>query len=66
MNEVIKVFSIPELSKKTGIPAWTIRKLVHDGKLPVLEMGRKWYVRLSDFEKLFETKEAAEWKENHA
>lgn len=60
MNEGIKVFTIPELSKETGIPAWTIRKLVHDGKLPVLEMGRKWYIKLSDFERLFQTKAVTE------
>lgn len=57
MTEQIKVLSVPELAKESGMSAWTIRQLVKTGKLPCLELGNRWLIRLADFERLFTTKE---------
>lgn len=57
MTETIRVLSIPELSKETGVPMFTIRKLIHEGRLPYLEIGRnRWYVKIDDFNALFKKK----------
>lgn len=50
-----EVRTIPALSKQTGIPEWTIRKLIKDGRLPALRMGNKFYIEVAAFEKLFTT-----------
>lgn len=52
-----EVRTIPQLAKQTGMPEWTIRKLIKDQRLPALRMGNKFYIALSDFEKLFTTQE---------
>lgn len=56
MSEITKVLGIPELVKESGVSAYTIRKLCHEGRLPYLEMGNRWFIRVSDFEKLFRAK----------
>lgn len=48
-----EVRSIPNLSKETGVPQYSIRKLVKDGKLEVLKVGNKWFVPVASFEALF-------------
>ena len=52
-----EVKTVPSLSQQTGMPEWTIRKLIKDGKLPALKMGNKFYVEVAAFEKLFTTQE---------
>lgn len=56
MNE-IRVMTIPELSQVSGMSQFSIRQLCKSGKLPYLDIGHKWLVRLTDFEKLFTTEE---------
>lgn len=53
MNE-LKVLGIPELSKLSGMSQFSIRQLCKSGRLPFLDMGNKWLIRLEDFKKLFE------------
>ena len=48
-----EVRTIPQLAEQTGMPQWTIRKLVKDGKLKALKMGNKFYIPLAAFEDLF-------------
>ena len=55
MNESIKVLTIPELSKLSGVSQFTLRKLCHDGRLPYLEIGNRWLIKLADFDRLFRT-----------
>jgi len=50
-----EVRSIPALSKETGVPMYTIRKLISDGRLPCLRMGNKIFIEVASFEKLFVT-----------
>ena len=52
-----EVRTIPALSKETGVPEWTIRKLIKDGRLPALKMANKFYVEVAAFERLFTTQE---------
>ena len=52
----IKVLSIPELVKASGMSAYAIRRLCHTGRLPYLEIGNRWLIRVADFESLFQTK----------
>lgn len=53
MNEQIRVMSIPELAKLSGMSAGTLRKLCREGKLPYLALGNRWLIKLNDFEALF-------------
>lgn len=53
-----EVKSIPELSKETGMPQFTIRKLVKDGRLPALRLGNKFYIEVARFEALFTTEKS--------
>lgn len=55
MGEVKKVLTVPQLAKEYGIPCYSIRKCISDGRLGVLRMGNKLYVKISDFENLFTT-----------
>lgn len=50
-----EVKTVPSLSQQTGMPEWSIRKLIKDGKLPALKMGNRFYVEVAAFEKLFTT-----------
>lgn len=50
-----EVKTVPSLSQQTGVPEWTIRKLIKDGKLPALRMGNRFYIEMAAFEKLFTT-----------
>lgn len=52
-----EVLTIPKLSEKTGVPAYSIRKLIREGRLPVLKMGGKFFVKTEDFNALFKTEE---------
>lgn len=55
MTEQIKVLSVPELSKQSGMSQYAIRQLCKTGKLPYLEFSRNhWLIKVSDFEQLFE------------
>ncbi len=53
MAELKTVASIPKLSKETGISTYTIRRLIKEGRLPVLKMGNKWFVEVEAFKALF-------------
>lgn len=55
-----EVRSIPALSKETGVPMYTIRKLISDGRLPCLRVGNKIFVEVASFEKLFVTEGSEE------
>jgi len=50
-----QVMSIPPLAQHTGISEYAIRKLIADGKLPVLKLSNKWFISLEQFEALFTT-----------
>lgn len=52
-DEQIRVVSIPELAKLSGMSAGTLRQLCKQGKLPYLALGNRWLIRLNDFEGLF-------------
>lgn len=53
MTSVKEVISIPELSRQSGVTEYSIRKLIKDGRLPVLKMGNKWFVEVEAFRSLF-------------
>ena len=57
MTDKIKVCSMSELSRQTGVALYTIRKLVNDGRLPVLKIGNKYLVKVEDFKALFVAQE---------
>lgn len=46
--------TIPELSKETGVSEYALRQLCRNGKLPYLPIGNRWFIRVSDFEALFQ------------
>lgn len=54
----MEVMSIPKLSEKTGVSAYTIRKLVKDGRLRSMTVGNKIFIKVSDFESLFKAEGA--------
>jgi len=51
MDEVLK---IKELSDYLKIPSSTIYKLIQEGKLPAIKLGKHWRILKRDIENLFE------------
>lgn len=50
--------SLDEVSKKTNLKIYTIRKLIREGKLPCRKLGeRKWVVTDEAIEKLMKNSE---------
>lgn len=55
---MVEVRTIPALAKESGVSEFTLRKLCRDGKLPYLEIGNRWLIRVQDFQNLFTTKKS--------
>lgn len=51
MDEILK---IKELSGYLKIPSSTIYKLIQEGKLPAIKLGKHWRIKKKDIESLFE------------
>jgi excisionase family DNA binding protein len=51
MDEILK---IKELSDYLKIPSSTIYKLIQEGKLPAIKLGKHWRILKRDIENLFE------------
>ncbi|MDE6318986.1 MAG: helix-turn-helix domain-containing protein [Lachnospiraceae bacterium] len=57
MTETKIALSIEEAASYTGIGRNTLRKLVEWGKLPVLKVGRKVFIKSDILEKFMEVNE---------
>lgn len=51
MDDILK---ITELSEYLKIPVSTIYKLIQEGKLPAIKLGKHWRIQKKDIEFLFD------------
>lgn len=49
-----EILNIKELSDYLKIPSSTIYKLIQEGKLPAIKLGKHWRIQKKDIEILFE------------
>ena len=51
-----RLLTLPEASKYLGLSQWKLRCLVHDGRLPVVQLngGEKWWLDRRDLDGLVE------------
>ena len=52
-----EILNIKEVSEYLKIPVSTIYKLVQDGKVPAIKVGKHWRFMKKDLDHLFEQKE---------
>jgi excisionase family DNA binding protein len=51
------ILNIKEVSEYLKIPVSTIYKLVQDGKVPAIKVGKHWRFMKRDLDQLFDQKE---------
>jgi excisionase family DNA binding protein len=51
-----EIFNIKEVSEYLKIPVSTIYKLVQDGKVPAIKVGKHWRFMKKDLDHLFDQK----------
>jgi len=51
-----EILNIKEVSEYLKIPVSTIYKLVQDGKIPAIKLGKHWRFVRKDIENLFDQK----------
>ncbi len=52
-----EILNIKEVSEYLKIPVSTIYKLVQDGKVPAIKVGKHWRFMKKDLDHLFDQKE---------
>jgi len=51
-----EIFNIKEVSDYLKIPVSTLYKLIQDGKVPAVKLGKHWRFMKKDLDNLFEQK----------
>lgn len=51
MPEVARLLTVREVADATGLPARTLQELCRSGRLKAKKVGRRYWIRLSDFER---------------
>ena len=54
LSEMDEILKITELSEYLKIPVSTIYKLIQEGKLPAIKLGKHWRIQKKDIEFLFD------------
>jgi excisionase family DNA binding protein len=51
-----RLLTLPQSVTYIGLPAWKLRQLIHDGKLPIVELneGQKFWIDRRDLDALVE------------
>jgi excisionase family DNA binding protein len=50
-----RLFNLKEAAEYLGRPVWGVRTLIWNGKLPVIQDGRKYFIDIYDLESYIET-----------
>ncbi len=45
-----RLFNLKEAAEYLGRPVWGVRTLIWNGKLPVIQDGRKYYLDIQDMD----------------
>ena len=51
-----RLLTLPQAVAYLGLSAWKLRSLIHEGKLPIVELnaGEKWWIDRRDLDALVE------------
>ena len=51
-----RLLTLPQGVAYVGLSAWKLRQLIHEGKLPIVELnaGEKWWIDRKDLDALIE------------
>jgi excisionase family DNA binding protein len=51
-----RLLTLPQAVEYIGLSAWKLRKLIHEGKLPIVELneGQKFWIDRQDLDSLVE------------
>lgn len=57
----LQALSLREAATQLSLSIWTLRRAIHDGRLPAFRMGARkhWRILRSDLERICVTKRAA-------
>ena len=47
------LLTVEEVSDKLGLTNKTVRKHIRSGRIPAQKLGKRWYISLTDFYKIF-------------
>ena len=47
-----KLMGLPQVAEYTGLRAYLLRRLIGEKKLPAVKVGRLWYMRRSDVDRI--------------
>ena len=54
MGDDLELLTVEEVSELLQVHPDSVRRMMRQGRLPAVKVGWQWYVRRSDFDRLFE------------